>query len=86
MKLNEAKFIAEIRRLAISITNTDDIDKAKTNADGIISICNILDVDLPTVNVMPADYDAKVQTPFSINMDSEIFTQAQEEQHGGDSK
>lgn len=84
MKLNEAKFIAEIRRLAQDIRDGSGIEQAKTKADGIISICNILDVDLPTIFIPPADKDAKLQ-PIDFQADS-VFIKAQEEQHGGDSK
>lgn len=85
MKLNEAKFIAEIKRLAEDIRDNSNIDQAKTKADGIISICNILDVDLPIIQVLPADYEAKLPH-LDYNLEPEIFNQAKEEQHGGAGK
>lgn len=78
MKLNESKFIAEIRRLAEDIRDNSNIEQAIHKADGIISICNILDVDLPVTTVLPTDENAKIQTPVELN-----FGQAKEEQYGG---
>lgn len=80
MKLNEAKFIAEIKRLATAITNSENIDQCKRSADGIISICNILDAD---------NYYEECPPP-SLNddkfiqelRDNDIFKEAKEEQQG----
>jgi hypothetical protein len=78
MKLNEAKFIVEIKRLATAISNSETIEQCKTGADGIISICNILDADNSYEECLPPDNDRFMQEL----KDSDMFNKAKEEQQG----
>lgn len=80
MKLNEAKFVAEIKRLASIISKSDNIEQCKISADGIISICNILDIDHASYDEFVPQIDNKY---FSDNFNKDdIFETAKEEQQG----
>lgn len=77
MKLNEAKFIEEIRRLASNITNSDKIEECHNVAGGIISICNILDTDSFSEPLKP---QISVEDNF-LNIKDDLFKNAVAEQH-----
>ena len=80
MKLNETKFIAEIKRLASVISKSDNIEQCKISADGIISICNILDIDNVSYDEFIPQMDNKYFND-DFKQDN-IFETAKEEQQG----
>jgi len=81
MKLNEAKFIVEIKRLASNIAKSEDLDQCHSIADVITSICSILDADNQYEEFQPQfeeeDFKEKVE-----NLNIDAFNEAKREQQG----
>lgn len=84
MKLNEGRLIAQILKLANQIKNADDVSEVKSCADGIISICNIIDIEtvVAPFGSPPINNPSEIMSQKVDNQ--EMFKTAKEEQQSGD--
>lgn len=84
MKLNESKFLAEIKKLAHNIIEeADSIESCDISryADGIISICNIIDTDNCRLEIPFSNLNTSQQDNIRDINEGELFSKAKEEQN-----